>query len=157
MPLVGERLRQVHDLNQDTLAKAEAHAAALLDRHQRDTVSGELLTPPNCAQELHDIVEVHPPNAAAATKMRVAALELDYRRTGSPKLPAKDHPDRPVTSRRLENHPMEMLKATIRSFDADAYTATVQISGSLATWLEAVPVARNIAATATSPRAAPAP
>ena len=41
---------------------------------------------------------------------------------------------------------MEMLKATIRSFDADAYTATVQISGSLATWLDGVPVARNIAA-----------
>ena len=32
IPLVGERLRQVNDLNQDTLAKAEAHAAALLDR-----------------------------------------------------------------------------------------------------------------------------
>ena len=57
MPLVGERLRQIHDLNQDTLAKAEAHAAALLDRYQRDTVSGELLTPPNCAQELHDVVD----------------------------------------------------------------------------------------------------
>ena len=41
---------------------------------------------------------------------------------------------------------MEMLKATLRSFDADAYTATVQVSGSLATWLEGVPVARNIAA-----------
>ena len=41
---------------------------------------------------------------------------------------------------------MEMLKGTLRSFDADAYTATVQVSGSLATWLEAVPVARNIAA-----------
>ena len=41
---------------------------------------------------------------------------------------------------------MEMLKATIRSFNADAYTATVQISGSLATWLDGVPVARNIAA-----------
>ena len=40
---------------------------------------------------------------------------------------------------------MEMLKATIRSFNADAYTATVQISGSLATWLDGVPVARNIA------------
>ena len=52
---------------------------------------------------------------------------------------------------------MEMLKATIRSFNADAYTATVQISGSLATWLEGVPVARNIAARPTSPRAAPAP
>ena len=42
---------------------------------------------------------------------------------------------------------MEMLKATIRSFNADAYTATVQVSGSLATWLDGVPVARNIAAT----------
>ena len=41
---------------------------------------------------------------------------------------------------------MEMLKATIRRFNADSYTATVQVSGSLATWLEAVPVARNIAA-----------
>ena len=40
---------------------------------------------------------------------------------------------------------MEILKATIRSFDADAYTATVQVSGSLATWLDGVPVARNIA------------
>ena len=89
MPLVGERLRQVHDLNQDTLAKAEAHAAALLDRHQRDTVSGELQAPPNCGQELHDIVDVHPPNAATATRMRVAALELDYRRTGSPKYQQK--------------------------------------------------------------------
>ena len=89
MPLVGERLRQVHDLNQDTLAKAEAHAAALLDRFQRDTVSGELQAPPNCAQELHDIVDVHPPNATAATRMRVAALELDYRRTGTPKYQQK--------------------------------------------------------------------
>ena len=89
MPLVGERLRQVHDLNQDTLAKAEAHAAALLNRHHRDTVSGELQAPPNVAQELHDIVEVHPPNAAAATRMRVAAIELDYRRTGTPKYQQK--------------------------------------------------------------------
>ena len=89
MPLVGERLRQVHDLNQDTLAKAEAHAAALLDRFQRDTVSGELQAPPNCAQEIHDIVEVHPPNAATATRMRVAALELDYRRTGTPRYQQK--------------------------------------------------------------------
>ena len=89
MPLVGERLRQVHDLNQDTPAKAEAHAAALLHRTQRDTVSGELLTPPNVAQELHDIVDVHPPNATAATTMRVAAIELDYRRTGTPRYQQK--------------------------------------------------------------------
>ena len=62
----------------------------------------------------------------------VAANELDYA----------------VVSRECQrrNHPLEMLKGTLRSFNADAYTATVQISGSLATWLEAVPVARNIAA-----------
>ena len=41
---------------------------------------------------------------------------------------------------------MEILKATIRSFDATAYTATVQITGSIATWLDGVPVARNIPA-----------
>lgn len=41
---------------------------------------------------------------------------------------------------------MEIHKATVRSFDADAHTAAVQITGSLATWLDAVPVARNIAA-----------
>ncbi len=40
---------------------------------------------------------------------------------------------------------MEILKATIRAFDADAHRATVQVSGSLATWLDGVPVARNIA------------
>lgn len=39
---------------------------------------------------------------------------------------------------------MEIHKATVRTFDADAHTATIQITGSLATWLEAVPVARNI-------------
>ena len=39
---------------------------------------------------------------------------------------------------------MEILKATIRSCDATAYTATVQVAGSIATWLDGVPVARNI-------------
>ncbi len=89
MPLVGERLRQIHDLNQDTLAKAESQAAAILHRHQRDTVSGELQAPPNCGQELHDIVDVHAPNANAPTRLRVAALELDYRRTGTPRYQQK--------------------------------------------------------------------
>ncbi|MDE2802624.1 MAG: hypothetical protein OXK21_07070 [Chloroflexota bacterium] len=41
---------------------------------------------------------------------------------------------------------MEIHKANIRTFDATAHTATVQITGSLATWLDAVPVARNIPA-----------
>lgn len=41
---------------------------------------------------------------------------------------------------------MEIHKAAIRAFDAGAHTATVQITGSLATWLDGVPVARNIPA-----------
>ena len=41
---------------------------------------------------------------------------------------------------------MTIKKATIKAFDAGSYTATVQIVGSLATWLSGVPVARNIPA-----------
>ena len=89
MPLLGERLRQIHDLNQDTLAKAQTHAAALLDRLERERVSGELLAPPNCGLELHDVVEVHAPGVAAAARLRVAALELDYRRIGAPRYQQK--------------------------------------------------------------------
>ena len=39
---------------------------------------------------------------------------------------------------------MEMRKATVKSFKASTYRATVQVAGSLATWLADVPVARNI-------------
>ena len=39
---------------------------------------------------------------------------------------------------------MEIKKSTLKSFDPAAYTATVQVAGSLATWLSGVPVARNI-------------
>ena len=41
---------------------------------------------------------------------------------------------------------MEMRKATVKSFRGTTYRATVQVAGSLATWLADVPVARNIAA-----------
>ena len=89
MPLLSERLRQVNDLNQDTLAKAQSHAAALLDRHRREAVSGELLAPPTCGLELHDVVDVHAPSASTPTRLRVAAIDLDYRRVGSPKYEQK--------------------------------------------------------------------
>lgn len=41
---------------------------------------------------------------------------------------------------------METRKAVLKGFDAGAYLATVQISGSLSVWLQGVPVARNIPA-----------
>lgn len=39
---------------------------------------------------------------------------------------------------------MEIRKGTVKGFDSIAYTATVQVAGSLSVWLEGVPVARNI-------------
>lgn len=84
VPLVGERLRQVHDLNQRSLARANAHASDLLALFRREAVSGELIAPPNCGLELHDVVDVHTPGASTPQRLRVAGVELDYRRTGTP-------------------------------------------------------------------------
>ncbi len=39
---------------------------------------------------------------------------------------------------------MEIKRATLKAFDAPTYTATLQVAGSLATWLEDVPVSRSI-------------
>ena len=41
---------------------------------------------------------------------------------------------------------MDIRKGTVKGFSAVTYTATVQVAGSLAVWLDNVPVARNIAA-----------
>jgi len=41
---------------------------------------------------------------------------------------------------------VNIRKGTVKGFSAATYTATVQVAGSLAVWLENVPVARNIAA-----------
>ncbi|MDA0989052.1 MAG: hypothetical protein O2783_08060 [Chloroflexi bacterium] len=39
---------------------------------------------------------------------------------------------------------MEMRRGILKGFDSGGYTATVQMAGSLATWLQGIPVARNI-------------
>jgi hypothetical protein len=41
---------------------------------------------------------------------------------------------------------VEIRKAELKGFNAGAYTATLQVAGSLSVWLEDVPVARNIPA-----------
>ena len=46
---------------------------------------------------------------------------------------------------------MTVRRGVVQSFDAGAYTATVQVAGSLAAWLAGVPVARNIAASEVTP------
>jgi hypothetical protein len=41
---------------------------------------------------------------------------------------------------------MEIRRGVLRAFDSGSYTATVQISGSIATSLSGIPVSRSIAA-----------
>lgn len=41
---------------------------------------------------------------------------------------------------------MEVRRGILKAFNATTYRATVQVAGSLAVWLEEVPVARNIPA-----------
>jgi hypothetical protein len=39
---------------------------------------------------------------------------------------------------------MEIKRGTLKGFDSGAHTTTMQIPWSLATWLQGIPVARNI-------------
>jgi hypothetical protein len=41
---------------------------------------------------------------------------------------------------------VEVVKGVVRAFDSASYRATVQVAGSLAVWLEGVPVARSVPA-----------
>jgi hypothetical protein len=86
IPLQGELLLQEHDLNLDTMQKADDRCQELLRRLERDSVSGEVTVGPNCGQELYDVVEVTDPRTGlAAAKRRVAGLRLDFRRSGEPR------------------------------------------------------------------------
>ncbi len=42
---------------------------------------------------------------------------------------------------------MEIRRGVLRAFDSASYTATVEIAGSIATWLPGVAVSRGIAST----------
>jgi len=39
---------------------------------------------------------------------------------------------------------MEIRRGVLRAFDSGSYTATVEVAGSIATWLSGIAVARNI-------------
>ena len=83
MALLGERLLQNHDLNLDTLAKAQSRSREIVRRLEREAVSGEITVPVNCGQELYDVVEITDPRAGmAAARRRVRGMALDYRRDG---------------------------------------------------------------------------
>ena len=39
---------------------------------------------------------------------------------------------------------MEIRRGILRAFDSGSYTATIEVAGSIATWISGVAVARNI-------------
>ncbi len=86
MALLGERLLQHHDLNLDTVSKAQGRAAEIVRRLESEAVSGEITVPVNCGQEMYDVVEVTDARAGlASARRRVVGMALDYRRDGPPR------------------------------------------------------------------------
>lgn len=78
-----DELRQVHDLNLTTVAQAQDRAAATLRQEELSLALGELVSPPNCGQELYDVVSVTDPSAGLDEALyRVLGSELRYRRRG---------------------------------------------------------------------------
>ena len=77
--LVLDRLRQVHDLNLTTADDARERASAGLGRAAREGYGGEVVVPPNCGQELYDVVEITDPACGlSAARRRVVGLALLY-------------------------------------------------------------------------------
>ena len=86
VPLQGERLLQEHDLNLDTMEKADDRCRELLRRLDRETVSGDVSVQPNCGQELYDVVEITDARAGLTdARRRVTGVRLDFRQSGEPR------------------------------------------------------------------------
>lgn len=83
---VHDRLLQVHDLNLTTVQQVQDRAEATLRQTLLSTPSGELLVPPNCGQELYDVVSVTDPGAGlSAATYRVVGIRWEFRRQGRPR------------------------------------------------------------------------
>jgi hypothetical protein len=76
-----DRLLQVQDLNLTTAADAQSRADALLRQAAMASRAEEIVAPPNCGQELYDVVTVTDGRAGLdAALRRVTGLSLRYSR-----------------------------------------------------------------------------
>jgi hypothetical protein len=76
---VGERLQFILQTDLLTAALAEDVAQAALARQRIDAASGSLLLPPNCGQELWDVVRINDtPCGQSDADYRITALRLVY-------------------------------------------------------------------------------
>jgi len=78
-----DRVGQTHDLNLDAVALAQDRADAELRHLAMVSQGGSLIVPPNCGQELYDVVAItDAPAGLSAAKRRVLGLGLRYVRSG---------------------------------------------------------------------------
>jgi len=77
--LVGERLDFQQELAIPSAAQADSVAAAILAKMRLTTKRGVILIPPNCGQELFDVVEITDSVAnQSAIKFRVVGLRFEF-------------------------------------------------------------------------------
>ncbi|GEM_PF-282338 len=80
---VCDRLRQIHDLNLNTIEKAQERSQAELRHEAMTSIGGEILVPVNCGQELYDVIDITDGWAGLTqAKRRVLGLMLHYTTKG---------------------------------------------------------------------------
>jgi hypothetical protein len=78
-----DRVRQVHDLNLDTVARAQDRADAEMRHQEMASGSGEIAVPVNCGQEIYDVVSITDESAGLTdARWRVIGLSMRYSRGG---------------------------------------------------------------------------
>ncbi|MBI2935466.1 MAG: hypothetical protein HYY31_01435, partial [Chloroflexi bacterium] len=72
--------------NLDSQAKAQERADQTVRRLGMEAIAGGIMVPPNCGQELYDVVEITDSRAGlSATKRRVQGIVLQYQRQKEPR------------------------------------------------------------------------
>lgn len=73
--LAYDRLAQVGDINLDTTTRAHQRGEAILRGADIEGLSGQIVVPMNCGQDLFDVIDIISPQAGLdASKRRVLAL-----------------------------------------------------------------------------------
>jgi hypothetical protein len=74
-----DRIRQVHDLNLDTVARAQDRADAEMRHQEIASSGGEIVVPLNCGQELYDVITITDESAGLTDAgRRVIGLSMRY-------------------------------------------------------------------------------
>jgi hypothetical protein len=74
----------VHDLNLNTVARAQDRADAEMRHQEIASGTGEIVVPVNCGQELYDVISITDESAGlTAAQRRVIGLSMRYSAGGN--------------------------------------------------------------------------